>query len=189
MTSSSSTAPKPMIAPRLEAAVSGERALAVASLEVGAVRRAATMAMTRSRQRLPSGPRRRSSPIWRSVPRTAATWPCGSARRMVNTSGGEPFRVLHPADDRQIELEQGVKQPALGDLEPSPSLDVLRLRQVGDDAVMTAGDTVTVGTVGRNQPVAYVRLGVVAEAERPRVRQSRPGAAGPLDCAKVLKRR
>src|SRR3954468_15655502 len=177
-----------MIAPRLEAAVSGERGLAVASLEVGSVRRAATMAMTR--QRLPSGPRRRSSPIWRSVPRTAATWPCGSARRMVNTSGGEPFRVLHPADDRQIELEQGVKQPALGDLEPSPSLDVLRLRQVGDDAVMTAGDTVTVGTVGRNQPVAYVKLGVGAEAERPtRVRQSRPGAAGPLDCAKVLKRR
>src|SRR3954465_9838100 len=77
-----------MISPRLEAAVSGERALAVASLEVGSVRRAATMAMTRSRQRLPSGPRMRSSPIWRSVPRTAATWPWGSAANGEHLRGG-----------------------------------------------------------------------------------------------------
>src|SRR3954454_4737074 len=77
-----------MISPRLEAAVSGERALAVASLEVGSVRRAATIAMTRSRQRLPSGPRMRSSPIWRSVPRTAATWPWGSAANGEHLRGG-----------------------------------------------------------------------------------------------------
>src|SRR3954466_15405868 len=44
-----------MMAPRLDEAVSGDRALAVASLEVGSVSRAATMAMTRSRQRLPCG--------------------------------------------------------------------------------------------------------------------------------------
>src|SRR3954462_9122964 len=91
-----------MIAPRLEAAVSGERALAVASFEVGSVRRAATMAMTRSRQRLPSGPRMRSSPIWRSVPRTAATWPWGSARRMEDLRGGR-------GRDDGAALEQGLE--------------------------------------------------------------------------------
>src|SRR4051794_29449935 len=100
-----------MIAPRLEAAVSGERALAVASLEVGSVRRAATMAMTRSRQRLPSGPRMRSSPIWRSVPRTAATWPWGSARRMVNTSGAAGAEMTVPPLSRALKPSRRLGGP------------------------------------------------------------------------------
>ena len=67
--------------------MSGDSALAVASLDVGAVTRDTTIATTKSRQRLPAGPRIRSRPIRLSVPSTAATWPCGSARRMVNAPG------------------------------------------------------------------------------------------------------
>src|SRR4051812_11347393 len=112
-----------MIAPRLEAAVSGERALAVASLEVGSVRRAATMAMTRSRQRLPSGPRMRSSPIWRRVPRTAATWPCGSARRMVNTSGAAWGRNDGSAPEQGLEAFQETGGP-VGEVAQRAFLDL-----------------------------------------------------------------
>ena len=55
----------------------GESARAAASLEAGSRIRPTIMARTRSRQRLPSGPRIRSRPILRAVPRAAATWPCG----------------------------------------------------------------------------------------------------------------
>ena len=57
----------------LEAAVAGSSMRAVASLEAGAISRATIIAMTRSRGRLPAGPRMRSSPMARSVPSTAAT--------------------------------------------------------------------------------------------------------------------
>src|SRR6476620_8490962 len=46
------------------------------------------MAMTRSRQRLPSGPRMRSRPMRRRVPRTAATWPCGRGSDDEGLGGG-----------------------------------------------------------------------------------------------------
>lgn len=59
---------------------------AVASLEAGAMSRATIMAMTRSRQRLRGGPGMRSRPMLRSVPSTAATWPCGNARRTMMLS-------------------------------------------------------------------------------------------------------
>ena len=64
-------------------AVSGDSARAAASLEPGSRRRLTTRARTRSRQRLPSGPSRRSRPILRAVPRAAATCPYGSERMMV----------------------------------------------------------------------------------------------------------
>jgi hypothetical protein len=64
-------------------AVSGDSARAAASLEPGSRRRLTTRARTRSRQRLPSGPSRRSRPILRAVPRAAATCPCGSERMMM----------------------------------------------------------------------------------------------------------
>ena len=53
----------------------------------GSRMRPTIMARTRSRQRLPSGPRMRSRPILRAVPSAAATWPCGSERVMVKASG------------------------------------------------------------------------------------------------------
>ena len=53
-------------------------------------------ARTRSRQRLPSGPRIRSRPILRAVPRAAATWPCGKVR---DGEGFAPGR-----DDRAASL-------------------------------------------------------------------------------------
>ena len=59
---------------------------AVASLEAGAISRATIIAMTRSRQRLPAGPSKRSRPMSRSVPSTAATCPCGNARRTTMVS-------------------------------------------------------------------------------------------------------
>jgi hypothetical protein len=74
------------VSPRLEAAVSGSSMRAVASLEAGAISRATIIAMTRSRQRLPAGPSRRSRAMSRSVPSTAATWPCGNARRTTMVS-------------------------------------------------------------------------------------------------------
>src|ERR1700693_4856994 len=57
------------------------------------------MAMTRSRQRLPAGPSKRSRPIRRRVPRTAATWPWGSERLMAMASspGGTTVPPLSSA--------------------------------------------------------------------------------------------
>jgi hypothetical protein len=84
--SSSSTGPRPITSPRLDDAVSGSSMRAVASLEAGAMSRTTIMAMTRSRQRLRGGPSMRSRPMLRSVPSTAATWPCGNARRTMMLS-------------------------------------------------------------------------------------------------------
>src|SRR5208282_2490589 len=73
-----------------EAAVTGSSALAVASFEAGAITRLTIIAMTRSRGRLGwrlvLGPSRRSRPIARAMPSTAATWPCGSDRSIVKAS-------------------------------------------------------------------------------------------------------
>ena len=57
-----------------------------ASFEAGAISRATIIAMTRSRQRLPAGPSRRSRAMSRRAPSTAATWPCGNARRTTMVS-------------------------------------------------------------------------------------------------------
>src|SRR3954453_3845300 len=112
-----------MMAPGLGEAVSGESALAVASLEVGAGRRAATIAMTRSRQRLPSGPRMRSRPILRRVPRTAATWPCGRARWMTNTSGEAGAGMTVPPLRRALEAVEEVRGP-VGEVAEGSLLDL-----------------------------------------------------------------
>jgi hypothetical protein len=69
-----------------EGGVSGPSMRAVASLDAGAISRATIIAMTRSRQRFPTGPSRRSRPMSRSVPSTAATCPCGNARRTTMVS-------------------------------------------------------------------------------------------------------
>ena len=71
--------------------MAGSSALAVASLEAGAMTRLTIIAMTRSRGRLGCvcvflGPSKRSRPIARAVPSTAATWPCGSERSTVKAS-------------------------------------------------------------------------------------------------------
>src|SRR3954467_12105901 len=109
-----------MIAPRLDEAVSGESALAVASLEGGSVRRAVTIAMTRSRQRLPSGPRMRSRPIWRRLPRTAATWPCGRARWMTNTSGGAGAGMTVPPLSRALKEYAALEAREAAELRARP---------------------------------------------------------------------
>src|SRR5689334_3427554 len=57
-------------------------------------------ARTRSRQRLSSGPRIRSRPILRAVPRAAATWPCGRVRVTVKASrlgGNDDAAFQHAA--------------------------------------------------------------------------------------------
>jgi hypothetical protein len=81
--SASATAPSRNSRPRLEAAVSAARSRAVASLEAGETKRLAINASASGTRRWSRGlPSRRSSPIVRIVPSTAAAWPCGSARRM-----------------------------------------------------------------------------------------------------------
>src|SRR4051794_20704162 len=69
---------------------------AAASLETGSRMRPISRARMRSRQRSPSGPRRRSRPILRAVPSAAATWPCGRLRVTVKAilPGGDDGAAL-----------------------------------------------------------------------------------------------
>ena len=80
--------------------MAGSSALPVASLEVGAIIRLTISAMARSRQRLPSGPSRRSRPMCRRVPSTGdvAVW-----QRADDGQG------LLPGRDDAAAVEQGTQ--------------------------------------------------------------------------------
>ena len=80
------TPPRPSRAPRLLSAVSGDKALAVASFEAGWMRRAMTAASARSRWRQGFRLRMRGRPSWVARPSRAATCPCGSDLRMAAAS-------------------------------------------------------------------------------------------------------
>ena len=81
-----STGPRLSRAPRLDEAVSGERARAQASLDPGSTVRATMAARARSRMRPGLRCRMRRMPSFRQTPRTAAAWPCGQALLMVTAS-------------------------------------------------------------------------------------------------------
>lgn len=119
--------------------------LAVASLEPGAMIRLMIMARTRSRGRLPSGPRIRSRPVARMAPRTAATWPWGSERIIVKgaSPGGSavpPFSRMRSPSTRSA--GQFVRLRSVRFLTLPPSRQVSRKR--------TAGGELRLGTVSMN---------------------------------------
>jgi hypothetical protein len=77
--------------------------------------------------------------------------------------GQSEFRVFRPALQRQAQAEHGVEQVVLGNFQLAPSRHVLGIGQVGDGAVMPAGRAMGLGRIGRQQPVAGVKLGIGAE--------------------------
>jgi hypothetical protein len=91
---------------------------------------------------------------------------------------GEAFRAFIPSLDREFQAKQGIKQAVLGGFELTPGQQVLRLREVRNGAVVTAGDAVRVRPVGRHEPVARVVGGVGAKAVRTaRLRERAPCVA------------
>jgi hypothetical protein len=83
-------------------AVSDRSPLDNASLEVGSITWATTIATARSRQRDGAGLISSSTPRARSVPTTAATWPWGRLRLISNApssvaAGGRPLSTRDSA--------------------------------------------------------------------------------------------
>ena len=78
--SSSSSGPRSRLPASVSRALPASSPRAVASFEPGSRSRAAIIASTRARSGDGSGSISRSRRSWRTVPSTAATWPCGSER-------------------------------------------------------------------------------------------------------------
>ena len=65
--------------------------------------------------------------------------------------------------ERQAELQQRVEQPMLGRLDEAPAPEILGLRQIGNGAVVPAGDTKLIGLIRRDQPIAGLVHRVLAK--------------------------
>src|SRR6201989_2605513 len=104
-------------APKVVLAVSSSTARTKPSLDRGAINRSTIIATTKSQCRRDAAPFAvlrisRSSAIRRSVPSTAATWPCGRDRATRISSGPVPITVpplsnaFSPVDDVARQLAQ-----------------------------------------------------------------------------------
>jgi hypothetical protein len=89
----------------------------------------------------------------------------------------EALGVFLPAGKRQAKLQEGIEQAALGSLQAAPAVEVGRVRQVGNGAVVPAGLAEGRGVGLGHEPVAGPVLRVAAEPpgrSRPVERVPRP---------------
>ena len=77
------------------------------------------------------------------------------------------LRVLGPSPERQLQRDQRIEQPMLGDLDQPPEFEVSGLGEIGHRVIVAAGDAEMTLLIGRDQPVADVVLGIGAEPEGP----------------------
>jgi tripartite-type tricarboxylate transporter receptor subunit TctC len=93
----------------------------------------------------------------------------GQHRRCRSSGGGEEIEgqatlgVFGPGRMRQIQPQDRVEQPVLGNLNFTPARQVLRNREVGDGPVVTASGAEGLRAVGQHHPVANLVLGILAE--------------------------
>ena len=79
----------------------------------------------------------------------------GSSAGSARKSKARPVRnIFARVASGSPSRSKRVEQPVLGDLERSPARQVARLRQVWNDAVVTAGDAEQFRRVRRDEPVA-----------------------------------
>jgi hypothetical protein len=63
---------------------------------------------------------------------------------------GHAFRVFGAGGEGQSQLQERVEQPVLGGLHHAPMGEIVRLRQVGDHAVVPARSAELFGALGRD---------------------------------------
>ncbi len=87
--------------------------------------------------------------------------------------------ILGPGLERQVPAQQAVEQPVLGEFHLAPLGEMVRVRHVGDRAVVAAGEAEGVARARRHQPVAGVVHRVGAEPARPVAGGERRPVLGP----------
>jgi len=102
---------------------------------------------------------------------------CRRALRAEEIEGETLLRVIDPGFVREPQLEKRIEQAVLGGFDLAPVDQVVRLGEIGNCAIVSAGNTEALGARCRDQPIADAMLGIGATAITRPIRQSAPSAA------------